>query len=220
MGQTTDEMKALRAERGAAAPTLASEIGLRSIQDLKARGVGSDALAAGNSAPDFALPDQNGRQVRMTDLLAKGPVVLNFYRGAWCPFCNIELRGLQRSYPRLQELGASLVAISPQLPDASLTLAERHGLGFPVLSDVGNAVARRYGLVFRLSDELLGVFKDRGTDLAEVNGDDGSFELPVPATFVLDRRGIVRKAWVHVDHTHRTDPDDVVAILESAEFAG
>ena len=168
----------------------------------------------GGYAPEFVLPNQNGRQVRMTDLLKEGLTVLNFYRGAWCPFCNIELRGLQRSYSRIRELGADLVAISPQLPDNSMTFAERHTLEFPVLSDVGNVVARSYGLIFRVSDEQLAVFEERGVDLAKVNGQDGAYELPVPAAFIVDSKGVIHTASVRVDHTDRTDPDEIVAILE------
>jgi peroxiredoxin len=215
MGQLTDEIAALRSEREAAPPTEASEVGRQAINRLKAEGMEQRAANVGSPAPDFSLPDQNGRLVRLKDLLAHGPVVMSFYWGSWCPFCNLELRGLQRSLPRITELGANLVAISPQLPDGSLSLAERHALEFPVLSDVGNAVAKKYGIVFRLAEEHVASLKQRGDDLARINGQDGADELPIPATFVINKHGIVQAAFVNADHTYRVDPDDIITVLES-----
>jgi peroxiredoxin len=217
MGQTKEELAALRAERAATPQNKAVEISRRAIEELQAGDLVDHALRAGSLAPEFTLPDQNGSSVNLRELLVKGPVVVSFYRGAWCPFCNIELRGLQRSFPRMRELGASLVAISPQLPDGSLTLSQRHALEFPILSDLGNSVARSYGIVFRLSDELRSSFRERGIDLARANGDGGGEELPVPAMFVLSSDGFVHSAFVNVDHTDRTDPDEIVAILESLQ---
>jgi peroxiredoxin len=215
MGQLTDEIAALRSEREAAPPTNASEVGKRAIERLKAQGMGADVVKVGSQAPDFSLPDQNGQIVRLKDLLESGPVVVSFYRGSWCPFCNLELRGLQSSLPRIKELGANLVAISPQLPDGSLSLAERHALEFPVLSDVGNSVAKKFGIVFRLAEEHVAALRERGDDLARINGQDGAGELPIPTTFVINKRGIVQTAFVDADHSYRLDPDDMIAVLES-----
>jgi peroxiredoxin len=215
MGQLTDEIADLRSEREAAPPTKASEVGKRAINRLKAEGMEERAVNVGSQAPDFSLPDQNGQIVRLKDLLSDGPVVISFYRGSWCPFCNLELRGLQRSLPRIKELAASLVAISPQLPDSSLSLSERHALEFPVLSDVGNSVAKKYEIVFRLVEEHVASLKQRGDDLARINGRDGADELPIPATFLINKHGIVQAAFVDADHTYRVDPDDIIAVLES-----
>lgn len=110
--------------------------------------------------------------------------MVSFYRGAWCRFCNIELRGLQQAYTHIQELHASLIAISPQLPDNSLSVKEKHSLKFPVLSDVGNSVAEAYGIVIRIPDELQEVYRERGVDLAHINGDEARTNLPIPATFI------------------------------------
>lgn len=219
MGQLTDEIAALRSEREAAPPTNASEVGKRAVERLKAQGMGEGAVKIGSQAPDFNLPDQNGQIMRLKGLLEDGPVVISFYRGSWCPFCNLELRGLQRSLGKIKQLGANLVAISPQLPDGSLSLVERHALEFPVLSDIGNAVARKYGIVFRLVEEHLASLKERGDDLARINGQEGAGELPIPATFVVNKSGIVRAAFVDADHTYRVDPDDVIAALESIHAA-
>lgn len=214
MGTMTEEMAALRQQRAEAPRNEATEIGERTISDLIANGTGQNAIKAGQLAPHFVLPDHKGASVDLNELLARGPVVISFYRGEWCPFCNLELRGLQRNYPRMKELGASLVAISPQLPDGSLTVQERHSLEYPVLSDLGNFVAKKYGIVFRVPDDQLGVFEGRGLHLSSVNGENGANELPIPATFVLRQDGIVQAAFVNADHTQRVDPDEIVRILE------
>jgi peroxiredoxin len=142
-------------------------------------------------------------------LLKQGPVVLTFYRGDWCPYCNLQLRAYQAILPRIRELGANLVAISPQTPDNSLSTAEKKGLTFPVLSDGGNAVARRYGLVFSLSETL----RTTGANLPSFNGDD-SWDLPMPGTFVIAPDGTVRLAFVDADWTRRLEPAAILDALQ------
>ncbi len=183
---------------------------------VRASGAIDRALKVGQSAPAFALPDAFGNEVVLKTLLAKGPVVINFYRGEWCPFCNIQLRGLQQALPKIQELGATLIAISPEKPDHGMVAAQKNELTFPVLSDFGNKVAQQFGIVFQVGQELQdfskNVFKN---DLALRNGED-SYQLPVPATFVIDTTGIVRFAHVDVDYMMgRVEPDAVVAALEA-----
>jgi peroxiredoxin len=134
-------------------------------------------------------------------------VLLTFYRGDWCPYCTLQLRAYQAILPQIRELGAGLVAISPQTPDNSLSTAEKKGLTFPVLSDAGNEVARQYGLVFSLSETLRTV----SADLTSYNGDD-SWELPMPGTFVIAPDGTVRLAFVDADWTRRLEP---AAILDT-----
>lgn len=177
------------------------------IAALVRSGITAAGLQAGALAPDFTLPNIDGRPLTLSALRAQGPVVLTFYRGAWCPYCNLHLRAYQAILPQIWELGATLVAISPQTPDASLTTAEQKGLTFPVLSDAGNAVARRYGLVFSLSEALRAV----SADLPAYNGDD-TWELPLPGTFVIAPDGIVQLAFVDADWTQRLEP---AAILDA-----
>jgi peroxiredoxin len=215
LGKLTTQLEALRAERAAAPVTRATEIGAEAIRLLKARGMGSDSIRVGSDAPDFSLPNQNGKIVHLRELLKDGPVVLSFYRGSWCPFCNLQLRALQDALPRILELGATLVAVSPELPDGSLTLTERHSLTFSVLSDLGNTVAKQYGLVFRLGDEHVQALKERGQDLTAINGEEGANELPIPATFVINKAGVVEVTCVDSDHTYRVDPDHIIQYLES-----
>jgi peroxiredoxin len=214
--ETTHEMNAARAKyRGQIIPKLVLTVMDAETSRLAASGLAARALKVGDPAPDFILPDAQGEPVRLRALLDKGPVVLVFYRGGWCPYCNLHLRGFQRGLEAFRELGATVVAISPQLPDNSLSTREKDELAFPVLSDVGNKVARQFGIVFELSDELVELYRKFGHALEDVNGADGSRELPVPATFLLDGEGTIRLAHVDVDYTRRIDPDDVIEVMRT-----
>ena len=179
----------------------------REIEALARSGIAASGLREGTLAPDFTLPDVHGRAVTLSALLGQGPVVLTFYRGEWCPYCNLQLRAYETILPQIRELGVSLVAVSPQTPDQSLTTTEQKGLTFPVLSDAGNEVARRYGLVFSLSETL----RAGSADLPAYNGDD-SWELPMPGTFVIAPDGTVQLAFVDADWTRRLEP---AAILDA-----
>jgi peroxiredoxin len=145
--------------------------------------------------------------------MRQGPVVLVFYRGGWCPYCNLHLRGLQRALPEFQQFGAQIVAISPQLPDNSLSTQEKDELTFAVLSDVGNKVARRFGIVFQIGEKLQKLYRKFGHPLDLFNGSDGAEHLPVPGTFLVDGKGVIRLAHIDVDYTRRLDPDDVITTL-------
>ncbi len=173
------------------------------------------ALGVGDTAPDFALPDAMGRPVSLSEMLRSGPVVLTFYRGSWCPYCNRELHALQAALPDIEAARARMIAVSPQTPDSSMTIVERQNLTFPVLSDAGNRVARHFGLVFRVGDDVRDKYKAAGIDLARSNGDD-SWELPVPATYVIAPDRTITYAFVEADYTRRAAPADVVAALASA----
>ena len=185
------------------------------IERVRREGTIDHALTVGQSAPDFTLPDAFGHEVSLHALLAKGPVVISFYRGEWCPFCNIELHALQEKLPRIEKLGATLVAISPEKPDHGIVLTQKNELTFPVLSDFNNTVARRFGIVFEVGRELRTFAKQTfHNDITLRNGED-SHELPVPATYVLDKGGIIRFAHVDADYmTGRADPETVIAALE------
>jgi peroxiredoxin len=183
-------------------------------EEITASGI-APGLAVGEAAPDFTLPDARGQRVALADHLARGPVVLSFYRGEWCPFCNLELRALQAALPRFETYGASLIAVSPQAPDRSLSAAEKNALTFEVLSDVDQAVIGAYRVQFTVPADLkdlhLNVFHN---DLSQHTG-DGSWALPIPATFVIDRRGVVRAAYVSADYTTRMEPGAIEAALRA-----
>ena len=174
----------------------------------------SRAPKVGGRAPDFTLKDQLGRQVSLTGELEQGPVVLIFYRGEWCPYCNAMLRIYGRRAADFSRRGARLVAVSPQTPDNSLTMAEKHSLEFPVLSDEGGEVIGTYGLKYEVTAR--GLYTAGGADLAKFNG-EGGWILPAPAVFVIDREGTVRFVGVNGDYTQRVEPDEALAALDSLD---
>jgi peroxiredoxin len=182
----------------------------RAVEEVDEAGIPAGALAVGDRIPSCTLPDASGRQVSISALLESGPVVISFYRGGWCPYCNLELRALQGKLSELRALGVSLVAISPELPDRSLSTVEKNELSFPVLSDVGNRVAREFGLVHPIAPEVVAYQLGNGNDVAAFNGADVA-EVPLPATYVVDQAGKIAYAFVSADYTRRGDPDEVVA---------
>lgn len=183
-------------------------------EDLEARGLTEQAVQGGETAPDFVLPNAVGEDVRLSDRLATGPVVLSFYRGGWCPYCNLELQALQAALPEIKQAGGQLLAVSPQTPDASLSTKEKGNLDFEVLSDAGNEVASGYGLVFTLPEAVQEAYDNFGVDLAAANADDSS-RLPMPATYVIDADRVVRYAFVKADYAQRASPAKVVETLHS-----
>jgi len=185
------------------------------IERLVRAGAGASALAVGAMAPELSLPDARGGDVSLARLTAEGPVVIVFYRGAWCPYCDLQLRAYQEVLPQIRALGAQMIAISPQTPDESLSTAEKKALAFPVLSDAGNAVARRFGLVFRVPPGLDAVHRSLGIDLARSNGDSSS-ELPVPAVFVIGPDGRVAFRHVDADYRSRLEPATLLRQLSDA----
>ena len=185
-------------------------------QGLVDSGIAGKALTVGDVAPAFTSPNAVGKPVSSAALLQGGPLVVSFYRGAWCPYCVTELHALQEVLPQMHELGAQLVAISPNLPDNSLTTIEKEALTFEVLTDLHNEVARQFHLVFRLSEEVEALYTERGTDLAVFNGDD-SWELPIPATYVIAPSGEIVFAFVDADYAKRVEPQEIIAVLEKLE---
>ncbi len=195
------------------APAATKEAFARGIQDLIASDIAHRSIKQGDKAPNFALPDVNGETVRLSQLLAKGPVVLIFYRGGWCPYCNLALRSYQAILPDIQRNSATLVAVSPQTPDNSLSAREKMELSFPVLSDRGNTVAREYGLVFTVSPEVQAIQRGMGLDLQKVNGSD-IWELPIPGSYVIAEDGTITLAFVDPDYTHRLEPAAILTALD------
>ena len=170
-------------------------------------------MQAGEQAPEFTLPNTRGESVSLAALLKKGPVVLNFYRGAWCPYCNLELTALHDTLPEITALGASLVSISPNVMEKSVAFAAENPFDFDILSDVDNRVAHKYRLVFTLADELRPIYEQFGIELSVFDGND-RFELPMPATYVLRRDGTVAAGFVHEDYTQRMEPSAIIECLE------
>jgi peroxiredoxin len=181
------------------------------INDIIEKGTLKKAKKVGEEAPDFALTDATGKTISLKKLLAQGPVVLTWYRGGWCPYCNITLNRMKTEMPKFKEAGASFVVLTPELPDKSLTTKEKIGLEFTVLSDVGNEVAKTYGIVFRLTEAVAESYQN-SFDLHTYNGDETN-ELPLAATYVIDPKGIIRYAFVRADYRERAEPADILEAL-------
>lgn len=193
--------------------TAEAQAGIDRLFDaLRQAQLDKNCLQVGETAPDFELLDADGRAVSLDRALARGPVVIAFYRGGWCPFCSLALRALQRAAPEIEALGASLLAISPQVDPAPRTIRDRLGIGFPLLTDRGNKVARLFGLTFRLPPDLIDLYRRAEIDIARING-MADWELPLPATYVVGRDGDVTHAFIELDFTERAEPADVVAAL-------
>lgn len=183
------------------------------IEQAKAFQQGGDAIDLNQRAPSFELPDQHGALVSSDDLLATSPLVLTFYRGSWCPYCNLQLRALQARLGDIHALGATLVAISPQVPDESMSKDEINQMDFTVLSDQDAKVASQYGVAWTVPEVLLEHMRvDRKLDLETINNGNGSV-LPIPATFVISRDGAVVWRYVDVDYRTRSEPEDIIQAL-------
>ncbi len=209
--EQSDEVKAASAGR---LPREVLEVFSRDQAAWQAKGRPADAVAVGDVLSDFTLPDATGRDVSLSELVAEGPVVLVFYRGGWCPYCNLALHQYQSELvPRLPSYGATLAAISPQNADESLTTAEKHGLQFVVLSDAGARVARQLGIGFEPADDVLEAQRALGLDIRDGNA-DGSPELPMPTVLIVDSDRTVQFADVQADYTSRTEVSEILAALE------
>jgi peroxiredoxin len=213
---TPSSLNAALAELRDSAPAEVAAVLDRGIDEIRQSGA-APGIQVGDHAPDFTLPDQLGREVHLGDRLANGPVVLVFYRGEWCPYCNLTLKHLQDHLDAIEHLGASLIAVSPQAPGQALTLAERHGLRFSVLSDVTQDTIRAYRLQYTLPSETQDLLNAFGNDLRRQTA-DGSWNLPVSGTFIVDRNGIIRARFVDVDFRRRMEPADILATLGAPEL--
>jgi peroxiredoxin len=197
------------------APAWIHEMIHRATDQLIASGAAERALKADERAPEFTLKDANGDDVSSRNLLAKGPLVVTFYRGVWCPYCNMDLQALQEALRTVRERGGRLVAISPQTQSNSRKSLRDNNLTFPILSDPGNEVAARFGLRFEMPDYLIALY--RGTfnnDLSRING-DSSWTLPMPARYVIGTDGVIAYAEVNPDYTHRPDPEELLPVLSA-----
>jgi peroxiredoxin len=172
------------------------------------------ALKTGDSFPALTLGDQLGRPTDLARVLAEGPLVVTFYRGGWCPYCNLELRAYQKALPEIQALGARLIAVTPETPDNALSTAEKNDLAFTVLSDNRGRLADALGIRFELSDAVKAYFIKAGHDLPARNGDD-RWSMPMPATYVVEKGGRIARAFVDPDYRRRLEPAEAVAALRA-----
>ncbi len=212
--EALDKFKSGQAKSGKSGYTPEERAVMQRAKASLARRMPDPGIKVGQHAPDFSLANAFGQPVKLSDALKKGPVVLVFYRGAWCPFCNMHLHALQTSLPQFKRYGAQLIAITPQKPDKSAAQVKQDNYPFEVLSDLDSTVMKAYRLYFEVDDEVAAVYKKHGLDLTEYNG-EGRNVLPVPGTFVIDTQGIVRAMHADQDYTQRMEPDAIVAALRS-----
>ncbi|HMI68002.1 MAG TPA: peroxiredoxin-like family protein [Cyclobacteriaceae bacterium] len=207
-----EQVHALKEQMKNAAPAEILSVFSKEAEDLGLSDVAKNALKPGRVAPAFELPNATGNLISLVDALRKGNIVLTFYRGLWCPYCNLQLKLYQEILPQIRELNANLIAISPNTPDHSLSMKEKHDLGYEVLSDFDNHVAKQYKIVFTQADHVAEVGKKLGADISAFNGTDKN-EIPVPATFIIDKDGIIRFTFAHGDYTKRIEPQQVLDVL-------
>ena len=196
-------------------PPETQAIHAQAVAELKQRQVAANALPVGATAPAFDLPDHDGKIISSSALLAKGKLVLCFIRGRWCPFCVGQMEAMNLILPQIQQAGATLVAISPQTVKQSFFMHDQHKLRFPLLSDADNKVARQFGLTYRVPAPQEEVYRRAFVNLPFTNGDD-TWELPIPATYILDRDGRILFASANEDYTERPEPGDIVCALEQS----
>ena len=194
-------------------PPAVIEAGLKGIEEMIKAGIVDKALHAGASMPSFTLSDARGKKVRSDDLLSKGPMVLVFYRGAWCPFCNIYLQSIQGYVEQIEALGGTLVAISGESPDSTLTVEQKNELTFTVLSDPNFDVARSFNIVYEMPKVVNDVILELGFDLTKYYGTEKA-ELPLSATYVIDRDGMITYSFLDPDYKKRAEPNDLIAELK------
>ena len=199
-------------------PTERQAIMERHIAELR-NGLANTALKAGDHAPAIVLGNAKGETVDVGALLKRGPVIVTFYRGGWCPYCNLELRAFQQVLPDIEAAGASLVAISPEKPDDTLSTADKNALSFEVLSDIGQKVGREFGLVYDFSDELKSAYREFGLDIPAKNGAADEWALPISATYVIGGDGTITYAYTDADYRDRADPAGILKLLKTSRAA-
>ncbi|QFT89619.1 Putative peroxiredoxin bcp [Bacillus sp. THAF10] len=213
MSTLLEEIKTYKDVFKQKAPEEKQKLMAQATKELEESGL-AQGLKEGDKVPEFNLPDASGKMVSITEELSKGPVILTFYRGGWCPYCNLELKAYQKELDSIKNAGGELIAISPQTPDASLSTKEKNELEFTVLSDESNNVAEQFNLVFKMPDYLIETYKEFGLSVPGHNGND-DWELPKPATFVIDQTGKIIFAEVDSDYTKRVEPRRVVDVLKN-----
>lgn len=214
MGVLKNEIDAYNAAKKEKVPVEILATMAQCTEDLKASGIEGGALRAGNTMPDFELPNQHGELRRLSDYLAESPVVLNVYRGGWCPYCNMEMKALHDALSEIEACGARLIGMAPETPEKAMATAERNEIDIDILSDAGNRVAEQFGLVFELPQALRPIYEKIGIDIPAYNGDD-SFKLPVPATYIIGQDGVIVYDFVNADYTQRLEPAEIVARLSA-----
>lgn len=209
----TEQLTEKRNNSAKVIPSEKIEIMQQSTAKLKSQNLSEKALTTGQKLPSFTLKNSNGDYVSLEDFKSEF-LVVSFYRGGWCPYCNLELKALQAILPELNELNGELIAISPETPDNSISTSQKNELTFTILSDIDNTYAKSVGLVFQIPDDLQSVYNGFGIDVEKHNG-NSDFELPMPATYLVNRDREVIFSFVPEDYTERLDPETILQFIKN-----
>lgn len=210
MSRLAQEIKKFNEEFLPQIPVEVQTVMFNATKELKDKNISKNALKIGDIAKEFNLPNAVGKEVSLYKAIEQNDyVIITFYRGQWCPYCNMELHALQGINEELAKLNTTIIAISPETPDLSLSMQEKHNLEFEVLSDAHNKIAKEYGLVFSLNEELKPIYKKFDIDIEAANRDN-SYELPMPATYILNKNKEIIFAFVDEDYTKRCEPQDIL----------
>lgn len=214
----TEQLEAMSAGSAKRIPEEALAVMRKAAAELDAQGIGDNALSVGDPFPEVGLQGSDGSDFALSSLLANGPVVINFYRGGWCPYCNLELKAYQDELETVRSLGAELVAISPETPDRAEATAAKNEISYPVLTDPQNGLAEALGIVFTLPPELAKLYEMFGNNLPDAHGEAG-WRLPIPATYVVGADGKIVYAHIARDYRTRAEPADALAALKTHQAA-
>jgi len=210
----TAQLKEKAAQSANKIPETIQKIMNNGIDNLRDSQLITRALKTGDKIPEISLPNTANKTISIQELLLNKNVVISFYRGGWCPYCNMELKALQDIVPQLNKVNAGLIAISPETPDVSLTTAEKNELKFAVLSDIDNTYAKSLGLAFKMPEDLQRVYKEFNINVDKHNGNQ-NFELPMPATYVVNKEREIISSFVPEDYTERLDPETILEVLKN-----
>ena len=217
MSRLIDSIKEYQEGFRKRAPLDVQELMLNATKKLQDLNISKNALKLGDNAKDFTLPNATGNNVSLDHAIKENEfVIVSFYRGTWCAYCNMELRALQLRNDEFKKLGAKLIAISPQSPDASMSTKEKNELEFEVLSDNKNEIAKEYGLVFSLDDELRPIYLSFGIDIPSSN-EENSYEIPMPATYVINKNKEIIFSFIDEDYTKRCEPQNIIDAIKNSK---
>ncbi len=207
------KLETMKAKFKEKAPPAVQKLFKKGLKDVRNTGIEKKARQKGQKAIMFALPDSKGNMVKLEELLEDGPVVINWYRGGWCPYCNLALDSYGKASKKIRDMGATVIAISPEPTNKATSTAKKMKLPYMVLSDKDNQVAKQYGIVFDLPDKIRPIYKKFGVDLPEWNKND-SWQLPLSATYVIGKDGMIRYSFIDADYSRRAEPTDVIDALK------
>lgn len=209
----TEELKNLKEGAKSKLPKEIYESYERAIEDLEKENIERTALNKGDLAPNFVLKNHLDKEIILDDLLKEGPVIINFYRGGWCPYCNLELRAYEGILDEIKNLGGRFIAISPETPDNSISTKEKNELRFDVLSDLNNKVAKEFKIVFKVPDNIAKIYEERGMSLYKSQNNKDN-ELPLPAVYIIDKDKTIQFAFIKADYKDRLNPSIVLEELK------